>query len=159
MKRFSESIIARNSTWRGAALGGGVAGHAGLFRIHIIWAKCIKDADEWRQSWTEKDFVLETIRYFTGYHNPIGRRGYGFDKPTRRIIEKETGDYPVERYPSRQCLQPNLWPYRIYRHLRLGRSQYNILYIFFRIINESLLATTRAWAVWTSRGENSGCHL
>ena len=25
----------------------------------------------------------ETIRYFTGYHSPISRRGYGFDKPEK----------------------------------------------------------------------------
>jgi CubicO group peptidase (beta-lactamase class C family) len=66
----------------GAALFGGVAGHAGVFStagdVAAIFQMLLAGG-----LWHGKRyFKPETIRYFTGYGSPISRRGLGFDKPS-----------------------------------------------------------------------------
>jgi len=68
---------------RGAALFGGVSGHAGLFSnardLAVIMEMLIDGG-----VFNGKRFLSpETIRLFTTYHSPISRRGYGFDKPEK----------------------------------------------------------------------------
>lgn len=67
----------------GAALFGGVAGHAGLFSnardLAVIMEMLIDGG-----IFNGKRFLSrETIQLFTSYHSPISRRGYGFDKPEK----------------------------------------------------------------------------
>jgi CubicO group peptidase (beta-lactamase class C family) len=65
----------------GAALLGGVAGHAGVFstagEVAAIFEMLLAEG-VWHG---KRYFKPETIRYFTGYGSLISRRGLGFDKP------------------------------------------------------------------------------
>ena len=116
----------------GAALGGGVAGHAGLFSDAYNLGKMYQMLMNGGELNGKRFLSWETIRYFTGYHSPISRRGYGFDKPEKpeELLKKRNGDYPVERYPS------ELSSAQTYGHTGFTGTcvwvdpQYNILYIF-----------------------------
>ncbi len=67
----------------GAAMFGGVAGHAGLFSNAFDLAKLYLMLLN-GGSWNGKHyFDKHTIDDFTGYHSKISRRGYGFDKPEK----------------------------------------------------------------------------
>ncbi|BAV10096.1 beta-glucosidase [Filimonas lacunae] len=67
----------------GAALLGGVAGHAGLFsnahdlaQLYLL----LLNGGEWNKVHLLKK---ETIDFFTAYHSKVSRRGLGFDKPEK----------------------------------------------------------------------------
>jgi CubicO group peptidase (beta-lactamase class C family) len=78
----------------GAAMFGGVSGHAGLFSnaydLSMIYQMLLNGGT----FNGERYFKKETIDLFTAYHSDISRRGYGFDKP-----EKDN-DTRKEPYPS-----------------------------------------------------------
>jgi beta-N-acetylhexosaminidase len=83
----------------GAAMFGGVAGHAGLFSdaydVAVIMQMLLNGG-----TFNGKKYLnTETIKLFTAYHSSISRRGYGFDKP-----EKDNNTRP-EPYP---CLSSSL---------------------------------------------------
>ena len=67
----------------GAALFGGVAGHAGLFSdaydLALLEEMLLEGGTLNGQTYLKK----ETIDYFSGYHSDISRRGLGFDKPEK----------------------------------------------------------------------------
>jgi len=77
----------------GAAMFGGVSGHAGLFSdaydLAVIMQMLMNGGTMAGQQYIKK----ETIEYFTAYHSDISRRGLGFDKP-----EKDN-DTRKEPYP------------------------------------------------------------
>lgn len=65
----------------GAALFGGVAGHAGVFasaRNVAALFQMLLNEGEYRG---KRYFRPETVRLFTAYNSAISRRGLGFDKP------------------------------------------------------------------------------
>lgn len=67
----------------GAAMFGGVAGHAGLFStahdIAIIMQMLLNGGE-----WSGTRYIKkETVDLFTAYQSNISRRGYGFDKPEK----------------------------------------------------------------------------
>jgi beta-N-acetylhexosaminidase len=67
----------------GAAMFGGVAGHAGLFSnaydIAVLMQMLLNEG-----SFNGKRFLSkEIIQLFTAYQSKISRRGYGFDKPEK----------------------------------------------------------------------------
>ncbi len=66
----------------GAALFGGVAGHAGVFStagdVAVIFQMLLNEGRYHGKVY----FMPETVRRFTAYGSPISRRGLGFDKPT-----------------------------------------------------------------------------
>ena len=67
----------------GAAMFGGVAGHAGLFSNAYDLAKLYLMLLN-KGTWNGKPyFDSSTVNYFTSYHSDISRRGYGFDKPEK----------------------------------------------------------------------------
>ncbi len=79
----------------GAAMFGGVAGHAGLFSdaegIASIFQMLLNGGN-----FKEKHYINEkTIKLFTAYNSSISRRGLGFDKPEK---DNATSKDP---YPSR----------------------------------------------------------
>ncbi len=78
----------------GAAMFGGVAGHAGLFStaydIAVIMQMLLNGGEFNGKRYLSK----ETVDLFTGYHSKTSRRGYGFDKP-----EKDNDKRP-EPYPT-----------------------------------------------------------
>ncbi len=67
----------------GAAMFGGVAGHAGLFSnaydLAIIMQMLLNGGTMNGKRYLQK----ETVDLFTAYHSSISRRGYGFDKPEK----------------------------------------------------------------------------
>ena len=77
----------------GAAMFGGVAGHAGLFSdaydIAVIMQMLLNNGMFNGRKYLEPS----TIQRFTAYHSAFSRRGYGFDKP-----EKDNASRP-EPYP------------------------------------------------------------
>ncbi len=77
----------------GAAMFGGVAGHAGLFSnaydIAVLMQMLLNGGTFNGKKYLNK----ETINLFTTYQSTISRRGYGFDKPEKDNSTK------VEPYP------------------------------------------------------------
>ena len=78
----------------GAAMFGGVSGHAGLFSnaydLSLLYQMLLNGGTLNGQRYLN----AETINYFTGYHSSISRRGYGFDKPEKDNATRK------EPYPS-----------------------------------------------------------
>ena len=80
---------------QGAAMMGGVCGHAGLFStaedLAVILQMLLNEGTYDRETYLQK----ETVRLFTRYYFPQGcRRALGFDKPSR------SGASPCGRYAS-----------------------------------------------------------
>jgi len=77
----------------GAAMFGGIAGHAGLFSnaydIAVLMQMLLNGGTFNGKKYLNK----ETINLFTTYQSTISRRGYGFDKPEKDNATK------VEPYP------------------------------------------------------------
>ena len=67
----------------GAAMFGGVAGHAGLFSnaydLAMIMQMLLNGGTINGKRYLQK----ETVELFTSYHSSISRRGFGFDKPEK----------------------------------------------------------------------------
>jgi beta-glucosidase-like glycosyl hydrolase/CubicO group peptidase (beta-lactamase class C family) len=74
----------------GAAMFGGVSGHAGLFadaRDLAVLEQMLLDGGRLNG---ERYLKKETIAFFTAYHSDSSRRGLGFDKPEKdNLIRKE----------------------------------------------------------------------
>jgi beta-N-acetylhexosaminidase len=108
----------------GAAMFGGVAGHAGLFSnaydIAVIMQMLLNGGTFNGKKYLSK----ETIDLFTGYHSSISRRGYGFDKP-------EKDNYKLkEPYP---CLSasPLTFGHTGYTGTcTWADPKYNLIYVF-----------------------------
>lgn len=78
----------------GAAMFGGVSGHAGLFSdaqgIAAIMQMLMNGG-----TFKGHRYIKEsTVKLFTGYHSSISRRGYGFDKPEKDNATRK------EAYPA-----------------------------------------------------------
>ncbi len=78
----------------GAAMFGGVSGHAGLFSdaqgIAAIMQMLMNGG-----TFKGHRYIKEsTVKLFTGYHSSISRRGYGFDKPEKNNATRK------EAYPA-----------------------------------------------------------
>ncbi len=71
----------------GAAMLGGVAGHAGVFSTKADMAVIMQMLINGGEYNDKRYITKETVKLFTGYHSSISRRGYCFDKP-----EKASGD-------------------------------------------------------------------
>jgi beta-glucosidase-like glycosyl hydrolase/CubicO group peptidase (beta-lactamase class C family) len=65
----------------GAAMLGGVAGHAGVFATANDVAVVFQMLLQKGSYGGERYFKKETIEKFTAYNTPLSRRGLGFDKP------------------------------------------------------------------------------
>jgi CubicO group peptidase (beta-lactamase class C family) len=93
-KYFRRQLIRGTVHDPGAAMFGGVSGHAGLYsdaRDLAAVMQMLLDGGQFNhRSYIKK----ETIDLFTAYHSDSSRRGYGFDKPEK--------DNPIraEAYPT-----------------------------------------------------------
>ena len=92
---FRNQLIQGTVHDEGAALGGGVAGHAGLFSNAYDLGKLYQMLLNGGELNGRRYLNWETIQTFTAYQSPISRRGYGFDKPEK---DNATRTYP---YPSK----------------------------------------------------------
>lgn len=91
---FRKQLIQGDVHDPGAAMFGGVAGHAGLFSnahdLAIITQLLLNEG----MIKGMRFFKPETVRYFTAYNSEISRRGLGFDKPEKDNYLRE------EPYPA-----------------------------------------------------------
>ena len=82
-KYFRLQLLRGNVHDPGAAMFGGVAGHAGLFSnaydLAIIMQMLLNGGTMNGKRYLQK----ETVDLFTAYHSSISRRGFGFDKPEK----------------------------------------------------------------------------
>jgi len=121
---FRNQLIQGTVHDEGAALGGGVAGHAGLFSDAYDLGKMYQMLLNGGELNGHRFLKWETIQDFTGYHSSISRRGYGFDKPEKDNAER------AEPYPSRMASS------QTYGHTGFTGTcvwvdpKYNIVYIF-----------------------------
>jgi beta-glucosidase-like glycosyl hydrolase/CubicO group peptidase (beta-lactamase class C family) len=94
---FRRQLIRGDVHDPGAAMFGGVSGHAGLFSdaydLAILEQMLLNGGTINGQQFLKK----ETIDFFTAYHSDISRRGIGFDKP-----EKDN-DTRKEPYPCKSA--------------------------------------------------------
>ena len=77
----------------GAAMFGGVAGHAGLFSDAYDLACLMQMLLDSGMFNGKRYLQKETVSLFTAYHSNISRRGYGFDKP-EKDNNKRAEPYP-----------------------------------------------------------------
>lgn len=121
---FRNQLIQGTVHDEGAALGGGVAGHAGLFSNAYDLGKLYQMLLNGGELNGLRFLKWETIQNFTTYHSAISRRAYGFDKP-----EKDNATR-LRPYPS------SLASPQTYGHTGFTGTcvwvdpKYNILYIF-----------------------------
>jgi beta-glucosidase-like glycosyl hydrolase/CubicO group peptidase (beta-lactamase class C family) len=76
----------------GAAMMGGVAGHAGLFATAHDVAAVFQMLLNKGLYGSKRYFKAQTVDYFTAYHSPISHRGLGFDKPAPEEDAGPAGD-------------------------------------------------------------------
>ena len=79
---------------QGAAMFGGVAGHAGLFSDAYDMASIMQMLMNGGTFNGRRYISRETVDLFTAYHSPYSRRGYGFDKPEKDNLTRK------EPYPT-----------------------------------------------------------
>jgi CubicO group peptidase (beta-lactamase class C family) len=93
-KTFRSQLIRGDVHDPGAALFGGVAGHAGLFSNAYDLAKIYQLLLNGGELNGLRLLKKETIDFFTAYHSDFSRRGLGFDKPEKdNAVRKEP--YPT----------------------------------------------------------------
>jgi beta-N-acetylhexosaminidase len=80
---FRQQLIRGDVHDPGAAMFGGVAGHAGLFSNAYELAVLAQLLVNGGVLNGQNMFKRSTIQYFTEYHSDISRRGLGFDKPEK----------------------------------------------------------------------------
>jgi CubicO group peptidase (beta-lactamase class C family) len=95
-KTFRRQLLKGTVHDPGAAMFGGVAGHAGLFScaedLAVILQMLLNGGTYLGKQYLQK----ETIDLFTAYQSDISRRGFGFDKPEKdNATRKEP--YPASR--------------------------------------------------------------
>jgi CubicO group peptidase (beta-lactamase class C family) len=108
----------------GAAMFGGVAGHAGLFSNAYDLAQLYQMLLNGGELNGVRLLKKETIDYFTAYHSDISRRGLGFDKP-----EKDNATIKVP-YPTLSA-SPATFGHTGYTGTCVWVDpKYNLIYIF-----------------------------
>jgi len=91
---FRQQLLQGDVHDPGAAMFGGVAGHAGLFSDAYdlaILAQVLMDKGSFKG---QKYFKPETVDLFTAYHSDSSRRGLGFDKPEKDNLTRKD-PYPA----------------------------------------------------------------
>ncbi|MBS7566995.1 serine hydrolase [Mucilaginibacter sp. Bleaf8] len=108
----------------GAAMFGGVAGHAGLFSNAYDLAQLYQMLLNGGELHGVRLLKKETIDCFTAYHSNISRRGLGFDKP-----EKDNATSKVP-YPA-LSVSPLAFGHTGFTGIGVWADpKYNLLYIF-----------------------------
>lgn len=108
----------------GAAMFGGIAGHAGLFSNAYDLAQLYQMLLNGGELNGVRLFRKETIDFFTAYHSEISRRGLGFDKPEKDNATRN------EPYPSLSA-SPQTFGHTGFTGICVWADpKYNLLYIF-----------------------------
>ncbi|WP_207955528.1 glycoside hydrolase family 3 N-terminal domain-containing protein [Segetibacter sp. 3557_3] len=96
-KEFRKQQLRGDVHDQGAAMFGGVAGHAGLFSNAYDLVQLYQLLLNGGELNGVRLLKKETIDYFTAYHSPISRRGLGFDKPEKDNATRK------DPYPTRSA--------------------------------------------------------
>lgn len=123
-KHFRQQTIHADVHDEGAAMFGGVAGHAGLFSnaydLVQLYQMLLNGGELNEQRFLQK----ETIEKFTAYNSDISRRGLGFDKPEKDNATRK------EPYPSKS-VSPKTFGHTGFTGICVWVDpQYNLIYIF-----------------------------
>ena len=94
-KHFRQQLIRGDVHDEGAAMFGGVAGHAGLFSNAYDLAQLYQMLLNGGQLNGIQLLKKSTIDLFTAYNSTVSRRGLGFDKPEKDNATRK------EPYPSK----------------------------------------------------------
>lgn len=81
--KFRHQLLRGDVHDPGAALFGGVSGHAGLFSDAYDLSVLLQMLLNYGEMNGVRYIRDSTIRLFTDYHSAVSRRGYGFDKPEK----------------------------------------------------------------------------
>src|SRR5690606_1403896 len=82
---FREQVVRGYVHDPGAAMLGGVAGHAGVFSTKADLAVILQMLLNGGEYNGTTYFSKSTVQLFTNYHSTISRRGYCFDKPNKEL--------------------------------------------------------------------------
>jgi len=108
----------------GAAMFGGIAGHAGLFSTAYELAVLMQMLNNGGTIGNKTFFKPETVQLFTAYGTPNSRRGLGFDKPERDNLTRK------EAYPA-LSVSPSTFGHTGYTGTGIWADPENkIVYIF-----------------------------
>lgn len=123
-KHFRQQTIHADVHDEGAAMFGGVAGHAGLFSnaydLVQLYQMLLNGGELNGQRFLQK----ETIEKFTAYNSDISRRGLGFDKPEKDNATRK------DPYPSKS-VSPKTFGHTGFTGICVWVDpQYNLIYIF-----------------------------
>jgi beta-N-acetylhexosaminidase len=94
-KKFRRQLIRGDVHDPGAAMFGGVAGHAGVFSDAYDLTVIMQMLMNGGTFNGVKYFDKKTVNLFTAYQSTVSRRGFGFDKP-EKDNSKRTEPYPCE---------------------------------------------------------------
>lgn len=123
-KQFRMQLLRGDVHDPGAAMFGGVAGHAGLFSNAYDLAQLYQMLLNEGELNGKRFFKKETINLFTAYHSAISRRGLGFDKP-----EKDNA-FRKEPYPTLSASSKTFGHTGFTGTCVWADPQENLLYIF-----------------------------
>lgn len=123
-KTFRQQLLQGNVHDPGAAMFGGVAGHAGLFSNAYDLA-CIMQMLLNQGVWNGKRYLQEeTINLFTRYGSSTSRRGLGFDKPERDNATRK------EPYPAASASAATFGHTGFTGTCVWADPEYNLIYVF-----------------------------
>jgi len=91
---FRERLVQGYVHDPGAAMFGGVSGHAGLFSNAYETAVLMSVVMNGGKLNGKRFFSDSTVKLFTSYQSEISRRGLGFDKPEKDNISRKS-PYPA----------------------------------------------------------------
>ena len=121
---FRKQLIRGTVHDPGAAMFGGVAGHAGLFSdaydMAVIMQMLLNGGIFNGKRYLQK----ETIDLFTAYHSNNSRRGFGFDKPEKDNYKRE------EPYPALSASPATFGHTGFTGTCVWADPKYNLVYIF-----------------------------
>lgn len=123
-KHFRQQLIRGDVHDEGAAMFGGVAGHAGLFSNAYDLAQLYQMLLNGGELNGVRLFRKSTIDTFTAYNSAISRRGLGFDKPEKDNATRK------EPYPSKSVSSETFGHTGFTGTCVWVDPQYNLVYIF-----------------------------
>ncbi|MBK8609754.1 MAG: serine hydrolase [Chitinophagaceae bacterium] len=123
-KQFRYQLLWGDVHDPGAAMFGGVAGHAGLFSTAYDMAGIMQMLLNGGTMNGKRFLSEESVALFTAYHSNTSRRGYGFDKP-----EKDNSKRP-DPYPCRSA-SPQTFGHTGYTGTCVWADPaYNLVFVF-----------------------------
>jgi CubicO group peptidase (beta-lactamase class C family) len=130
-KAFRQQQIRGDVHDPGAAMFGGVAGHAGLFSNAYDLAHLYVMLLNGGELNGKRFFKKETIEKFTAYNSNISRRGLGFDKPGEsngdKLKDTASGKFP---YPTTSASPETFGHTGFTGTCVWADPKHNLLYIF-----------------------------